>query len=271
MQKMGKIAQTEEDLKSHLQDHLTFLKLSSKSYDEGHTGEIKRLAASLRVLLHDTQYSISILEQLRIKNDLLFINTATKPNPANLLTHSGLAAMAMSNQSAKFVPYLDSLPGPSYAAMRFTKWWSETVIIDNKRNKISRKDLVLSIANQDGGVHVDPMLNKVYANLSRHNSIAWQFVGSSTRTEAVESITEASMRQIAHEVLTTLEHQLSTLISGAEGASCACGRDHIDPRNSNILMIDRKIWKLDCAYKRAVRLTEITTFPSEKVPTSESK
>lgn len=32
---------------------------------------------------------------------------------------------------------------------------------DNKNNKFSRKDIILSVANKDGGAHVDPELEEI--------------------------------------------------------------------------------------------------------------
>ena len=56
-----KIRQTEEELKSHLKEQIQFLLKSAQSYDEGFTSEAKRLAVVIRVLLHDTKKSKSLL------------------------------------------------------------------------------------------------------------------------------------------------------------------------------------------------------------------
>ena len=66
---------SKQDLESHLREQIEFLKRSTKSYDEGFESEGKRIAVVLRVLLHDTNQSLSLLNQLRFKN-ILFHDTA---------------------------------------------------------------------------------------------------------------------------------------------------------------------------------------------------
>ena len=65
---------------------------------------------------------------------------------------------------------------------------------------------MLNVADTDGGAHVDPELEEAYMAISRENSLGW-FFGDGNTTSAVERRPEqACMRQIAHEVLSTI-HQ----------------------------------------------------------------
>jgi hypothetical protein len=99
----------------------------------------------------------------------------------------------------------------------FQEWWNEIVFVDDQKQKMSRRDLVLALANQDGGAHVDPKLNETYARLSRHNSMGWTNSDGTTAT-AIPSAERAAMRQIAHELLATLDpsyrRKTGPLISG---------------------------------------------------------
>ncbi len=65
-----KVRQTKDELESHLREQIEFLKRSSQAYDEGYTSEAKRLAVAIRLLLHDTQNSTSLLTLLE-KKDIL--------------------------------------------------------------------------------------------------------------------------------------------------------------------------------------------------------
>ncbi len=200
----NKIPQSSPELYTHLAEHLHFLEVSSLAFDTGYEGEAKRLATSLRVLLHDTQKSKSLLGQLN-KKDLLFLDTSIEFNPNNLLTHNGLTYAQVSANEAKFIPFLDDKPGGNIKRTEFEKWWNKIIIVDNQRNKIRRKDLVLHLANQDGGSHVDPNLDEVYARLSRQNSLGW-FVETqnSNGLQPLGGSHLASVRQIAHEVISTI-------------------------------------------------------------------
>lgn len=108
----------------------------------------------------------------------------------------------------------------------FVDWWNAGVLNDQKGHAFTRRDLVLTVADQDGGAHVDATLNEAYAQLTRENSLqhTWGrneeggigFMGfvigdAPVIGEApVNSIALAHVRQIAWETLDTLHRHLVT-------------------------------------------------------------
>ena len=193
-------AQSLDELRVHLEDHLGFLRSSAEAFDSGQTGEAKRLAVSLRVLFHDTSQSHSLLSQLdRLRGK--FISTAFPHDPRNDATHSGLIMTSMSATHAAYVAPLDDTILERW--LSFPEWWGEIVFVDNQRVTLTRKALVLAVANQDGGAHVDPKLSDVYSRLSRHNSLGWVLTSGGV-SSAIESPERAAVRQLAHEALKTL-------------------------------------------------------------------
>ena len=78
--------QSINELKKHLKEQIYFLKRSSESFDNGYESEGKRLAVTLRVLLHDSNKSTSLLSQLN-KKDILFYDTATEYYPILVSAH----------------------------------------------------------------------------------------------------------------------------------------------------------------------------------------
>ncbi|PKM42871.1 MAG: hypothetical protein CVV03_09425 [Firmicutes bacterium HGW-Firmicutes-8] len=56
-----KVVLTVQELEEHLREQLEFLELSAESYDRGKDGEAKRLASTIRVLVHETRSSHSLL------------------------------------------------------------------------------------------------------------------------------------------------------------------------------------------------------------------
>jgi len=203
-----KVWQTEDEMKSHLKEQIEFLKRSSQSYDEGFTSEAKRLTVAIRVLLHDTQKSTSLLTHLK-KKDILFYDTSLDHNPNNLLPTLGLIMMKIGPNGAEYVPPLDDGPPIRYCKGKipFEKWWNEIVLVDGKGNKLTRSDLVLAVANKDGGTHVDPKLDKAYVDLTRFNSLGWKFVQSGIEKDFATGPELASVRQISHEVLKSLKEE----------------------------------------------------------------
>lgn len=80
---------------------------------------------------------------------------------------------------------------------------NKVVFRDAEGRDITRRGLVLAVANQDGGGHVDPTLKAAYAALSRQNSLGWRRVIDGKDEPAGPPHLDA-VRQVAHEVLKTL-------------------------------------------------------------------
>ena len=77
------------------------------------------------------------------------------------------------------------------------------------REPASAQEIVLSVAEQDGGAHVDAELNAKYAALSRANEYGFTQHYVSSTGEAIASIPVrpielAHVRQVAYEVIVTL-------------------------------------------------------------------
>lgn len=200
---MSKYKQTREDLENHLKEQIAFLQSSADAFDGGRDIEAKRIAATLRTLLHDTGASKSVLAQLGLKTTL-FVDSAEPITPDSVVGHQGLVIYELCmNAPARAIAPLDlpnSAPEPRIA---FPVWWDAPVFVDPKKRQLSRKALVLAMANQDGGSHVDPVLDSTYADLSRNNSMSWvAFNGIESRP--LGGLERIAVRQICHEVLKTL-------------------------------------------------------------------
>jgi hypothetical protein len=208
--------QSREELQQHLSNTVQALELSARAFDEGFDGEAKRLAAAIRVLLHDTSSSVSLLGQLREKN-IHFYDTSVPRNPGTIITYNGIIAINITPQGAVYAALLDDLPpGCSPRWVSFEEWWNGVIFVDKKGSETSRKGLILAVANKDGGAHVDPVLDEKYANLSRRNSLGWRF--SSPRGDVpLKNPEKAAVRQIAHELLRSLNPTMPKVKLKAKG------------------------------------------------------
>lgn len=230
MAKKAKYSQSDIDLWHLLKEELRFLKNSGSAYDEGFEGEAKRLAVTIRVLVHDTKSSKSLLHQLVIKHKLKMLNTASPMIPNNLLGHQGLVMMKMQAppgasmfaSAAIIGEQIESYPSKSTGQagsmtyepiinvpsnphlppswISFTRWWKEIVIKTADGTNFTREQLVLAMANKDGGAHVDPRLDSDYAGLTKFNSQGWTVTADGYKGAPDNSIADASVRQIAHEL-----------------------------------------------------------------------
>ncbi len=133
---MTTISRTPDELNSLLEEQLDFLKLSCASFDNGFEGEIKRLAVSVRVLVHDTNSSTSLLT-LANRKSIDFADTADPCDDENVLSHSFLVQIHMTSQGAKPKAHLDDALQPR--SIPFDAWWNGIVLVDSKKNEFSRR------------------------------------------------------------------------------------------------------------------------------------
>ena len=209
---MSKYIQTGEELLDHLKEQIEFMKASAASYDSGFEGEAKRLAIAIRILVHDTSQSISLLAQLD-KRHVLFYDSASVYDPRNMLPSNCLTMMKISKAGSEYVAPLDNL-SPSRnkdKKVGFDRWWNRDLMYkDSAANTFTRKDLVLTVANKEGGAHIDPKLDQAYAKLSRFNSLGWKYIVNS-KEKPLPSPVPSSIRQIALEVSKTLSDEFPDL------------------------------------------------------------
>jgi hypothetical protein len=195
------VKQSKAELQQHLQESLGFVKASAASFDAGSYGEAKRLAVTIRVLVHDTDKSKSLLTLLGYKSGMVFLTTALPFNPRNLAPYLGLVGMSIGSGGVRYSAHLEAASRVGTGKyLLFKDWWNMKVLVDGNKNTFNRRQLVLALANKDGGAHVDPNLDPQYADLTRGNSAGWIAVdGKGERP--MESIELHSVRQIAHEVI----------------------------------------------------------------------
>ena len=208
--------QTEKDLINHLKEQIAFMLASSESYDNGFEGEARRLAVIIRILVHDTSQSKSLLGQLGKKN-IGFLDTAIKFNPNNPLTINCLTMMRFSSKngllSGIYVAPLNNLsPSRSNKKIPFEAWWAQNIIYrDNMKNTFTRRDLILNVANTDGGAHVDSKLDNAYAQFSRFNTLGWKIFKDGMAEDFQNTPILPSIRQIAYELLMSLKDEFSNI------------------------------------------------------------
>lgn len=97
--------------------------------------------------------------------------------------------------------------------MSFTTWWEEVVIQDMNREVLTRKEVVLAMANKDGGSHIDPELTAKYADITRFNSMGLEIKARNMEESKApdNDVAAATVRQIAHEVLLSLQDAFSEM------------------------------------------------------------
>lgn len=207
---MGKIKQSHSDLKLLLKENLEFLRSSAIAFDSGNLAEAKRMAVQIRVLLHDTKESKSLLTQLGWKQDLRYLDTAMNYNPKSFSSHHGLVGLLATPEKATYFAFLDDYPptGRPNNYVSFPDWWNKVVISDQRKIQYDRRELIMALANKVGGAHVDPNLDHDYVELTKNNSIGWFYFNESEEAPIL-NIELFSVRQICFEIISTIERYLS--------------------------------------------------------------
>lgn len=211
---MADTRKPQQELERQLRERLTLLRKSADEFDRGDRSEATRIAAELRIVAHDTTRSQSLLGLLGIKGTLLFLDTSDlMPSaPGTLMLTGGLAWLEF--PSARHMAPLDR--ATVFGRRPFDAWWTGLAIrvpdtdTGNPRD-FRRSDLVLTVANKDGGAHIDPDIDRTFFELTRNSALGEVAVGGK-KVEWDSNPVPCALRQIAYEFLRTIEEQAPTLL-----------------------------------------------------------
>jgi hypothetical protein len=208
-------------LKAELKKQLQVLANSCRLYDEGHIEEGVRIAATIRVLVHDTSKSTSLLKLMDAKG-IQLATSAPARNP-NVLAFSGTLSIinVRTDNPVGGPPIIDAVCLPrgdgALAAGRtldVDAWWEEIIYLFLD-GAVSRKQLVLAGANKDGGAHVDdlPPMYERLKNSTAGAQVEWTDANGTTcfsvsmfgplspNATPVRNFQYADLRQMATELL----------------------------------------------------------------------
>lgn len=198
---MSKVPRSAADLNRLYQRQMSALLDSCESYDVGRLHEAPRIAALLRLMLHTGKNSKPLLGQVG-KLDRKFVSLAAPYVEDSITSYSGLIVYQSDPRGGwSFLPWLDDM---NQEMLPFEEWWAAPAFRTDDRQIITRKELVLTMAEQDGGVHVDPAVNANYASLNSAKGLGFLFSPSPFGQQTKATPQEASVRQIGHEVLRTM-------------------------------------------------------------------
>lgn len=213
---------TRDQLLGHLEEQIGFLNRSNDAFDEGHESEACRLAVACRVLFHHKGNSNALFRQLALLDALTWVDTAGLPYPDNAATTHNLTCIYFSlgrdDGAVEYVPKLDNYPPspiltkrgqllPRGSRIPFDDWWTNPVIKDVDGTEVSRKDLVLAVADKENGAHLDPDSAPAYHALTKCNSLGWGVIVGGEVRPAKRNPVFAALRQISYEVLESIRQQ----------------------------------------------------------------
>ena len=126
---MVKYKRKKDELKEYWDDQINFLIREVNEFDNGSENEARRIASCLRILLHETKYSKSLVGQIGI--NLIYFSSSSFYNPANLLTSWTLLTLRLGPDGIQYLPNIIYDKDSRYFCYTFDDWWNE-VIFDDK-------------------------------------------------------------------------------------------------------------------------------------------
>lgn len=131
------------------------------------------IATNIRVLVHDTSNSTSLLRILDIKDNIQYYNTSTQEGSISYwkgnfsivgwnlstLPHIGIVGKEINVLSEtecqiRYTPIFKDWC-VKHHKVNFQNWWDTEIFNNRKGVVLTRKDLILSATNKDGGAHID--------------------------------------------------------------------------------------------------------------------
>jgi hypothetical protein len=183
------------------------IRSSSAAYDAGEWWEALRLATAIYVIVHDSgKKEKSILTQLGIRGRLRFAASGFQYSPTNVLRETHLLSTRVyGDGTAEYRALLDSAAWP-LRYIQFAEWWEKELIFRDGQFKLTRKNLTLSLRNQEGGAHLDPSVRDPnYLRFAKEQLTTPYVLAHGLPPKPILGAELASMRQIAWELLRTLE------------------------------------------------------------------
>lgn len=179
------MARPKEQVLAMLKEQMALLRTSLDGFYAGNFAESLRIATTIRILVHESGRSKPLLKQARSDGlDLQIAEHAGEARPAE----EEIIRFAVSvrlGPGPTVAPAVD-LRSSHYSLSSVGSWWHRTVFTFPSRVGTQviyrRKQVVLILANREGGAHVDPDQDPDYSRLLTDQPLAFDFDGVQVQT-----------------------------------------------------------------------------------------
>lgn len=209
------MALSKQELRSHLDEQMLLLADAAARFDAGLHPAFKQMAVSLRVLLHDTQQSTALLTHIGVKEQMQWL-AGGRDQPGNLLNETVLAGIQMATDETSMTVSYVARDAESClqrgVTLDFATWWSDPVIrLVDRDVTLSRRNIVLYVANKSGGAHIDA-IPPALRDIEMNNAIGWRIGSDDGDSVALDiSPIPATVRTIAEEVQLSVSNQMGQI------------------------------------------------------------
>ncbi|MFA7586584.1 MAG: hypothetical protein WCY11_10400 [Novosphingobium sp.] len=159
---MPRFNKTAQELEDELIEQVLDLRATAARYDSGDHWEAKHLASCVYLLCHDATTkgrSKSLLGLTGRKHGMKFLSSRFRmPNSGQSLAGmaTSLVSIIVRIDDAEYVPYLERHPDPTQMTWDSYSTWSDQPVFGERLGiRLSRRNIIFGLRNQDGGAHVD--------------------------------------------------------------------------------------------------------------------
>lgn len=212
---------TQAELEQSLKAQLKLLTDYCNQYDAGNLEYVYPMSTTLRVLLKDTRNCHSLLGQLGLKDSLQFVDSAHHCKGGiccweinglqNSLLIDGAVYAGLVSKKVEQVGSLIKIglqPLCKFGHYKqqqlksFEDWYNDEVLDDTKQ-KMTRKNVIENIAEKEGGCHYDTNSTPEQQTFQKPESL--RVILNGAQIEFMPAPVYTSLRQIAWEVLESLK------------------------------------------------------------------
>lgn len=216
---------TRDELMAKLEEQIELLQLNAENFDKGYTVTTLSMAIIIRVLLHDTDKSVSLIKHIcdadgKDKSIFEMVTTKDQDDGAKkmMIFGDGLCVMSMGPQGFSYLP---KLGGATQTKVPFNIWWDENVVKNvsggfENPEWMTRSELIKLHANKEGGAHIDENKNRSISEIGTKEAAGWVCFtvdSDGVQKEGDYGIDQkkASIRQVCYEVLVSLHNHFPEL------------------------------------------------------------
>ena len=171
------MARAKANILEKLREQMGFLRTSVRAFYEGDFAESVRIATTIRVLVHETGSSKALLVQAMPSGlELPIFDRAREKTE-----HEHILGFAVSVRLGSTLAPAVDLGSSHYSLSSIGAWWNRTVFTFpshfGTQMVYRRKQVVLILANKEGGAHVDENEDPDYRRLMTDSPLSFAVSG----------------------------------------------------------------------------------------------
>ncbi|HEV2223863.1 MAG TPA: hypothetical protein VGR84_12755 [Candidatus Acidoferrales bacterium] len=168
-----------ENIEARLREQSDFLRRSAVAFYEGNFAESVRIAGTIRTLVYESGRCKPLLKQARSNGlDLQISEHVSEARQSGEELFNFAAGIRIDPGIAVY-PSVD-LESSHYTRCSIGAWWNRRVFSfrsDGKQMIYTRSKVILTLANMEGGAHVDDRVDPAYAKLLTDQPLTFESAG----------------------------------------------------------------------------------------------